>query len=79
MGLTGQNQPGLFGHERSNETERDLAERVTASRSRYEGIQKRRPGLWTRLKAWFARPAPKRDSYVSNVVNPDDRRFIPRR
>ena len=26
-----------------------------------------------------ARPAPKRDSYVSNVVNPDDRRFIPRR
>jgi hypothetical protein len=42
-------------------------------------IQERRPGLWSRLKAWFARPAPKRDSYVSNVVNPDDRRFIPRR
>jgi len=44
-----------------------------------EGIQSRRPGLWMRLKAWFARPAPKRDSYVSNVTNPDDRRFIPRR
>ena len=44
-----------------------------------EGIQERRPGLWTRLKAWFARPAPERDSYVSNVTNPDDRRFLPRR
>jgi len=42
-------------------------------------VQERRPGLWSRLKAWFARPAPKRDSYVSNAVNPDDRRFIPRR
>ena len=41
--------------------------------------RERRPGFWARLKAWFARPAPKRDSYVSNVVNPDDRRFIPRR
>ena len=44
-----------------------------------EGIHERRHGLWTRLKAWFARPAPKRDSYVSNETNPDDRRFIPRR
>ena len=44
-----------------------------------EGIGERRPGLWTRLKAWFDRPAPKRDSYVSNVTDPDDRRFIPRR
>jgi hypothetical protein len=81
MGLTGQNQPGLFGHERSNETERDLSERVTASRSRDAAPQAnhpRRPGRWTRLKAWFGRPAPKRDSYVSNVTDPDDRRFIPR-
>ena len=44
-----------------------------------ENIGEGRPGLRTRLKAWFARPAPKRDSYVSNVTNPDDRRFIPRR
>jgi len=44
-----------------------------------EDTQERRPGLWTRLKAWFARPGPRRDSYVSNVTNPDDRRFIPRR
>jgi hypothetical protein len=79
MGLTGQNQPGLFGGERIHETERDLGERVAASRSRHEGIHERRPGLWTRLKAWFARPAPKRDSYVSNVTNADDRRFLPRR
>jgi len=43
-----------------------------------DDIQERR-GLWTRFKAWFARPTPKRDSYVSNVTNPDDRRFIPRR
>ena len=43
-----------------------------------EGIWERRPGLWTRLRAWFGRPAPKRDSYVSNVTDPDDRRFIPR-
>ncbi|HEY8236855.1 MAG TPA: hypothetical protein VIF85_09460 [Gaiellaceae bacterium] len=48
-------------------------------RNSEEGAQERRPGLWTRLKAWFARPAPKRDSYVSNVVNPEDRRYIPRR
>ena len=32
-----------------------------------------------RLKAWLRRPAPDRDSYVSDVTNPDDRRFIPRR
>ena len=44
-----------------------------------EGIVERPPGLWTRLKAWFDRPAQKRDSYVSNVTDPDDRRFIPRR
>jgi hypothetical protein len=43
------------------------------------GIEESRSGLWTRLKAWFGRPAPKRDSYVSNVTDPDDRRFIPRR
>jgi hypothetical protein len=45
------------------------------------GNERDRPrlGLWRRLKAWFARPAPKRDSYVSDVTNPDDRRFIPRR
>jgi hypothetical protein len=78
MGLTGQNQPGLFGHERSNETERDLAERVTASRYASQASHPRRHSLWARLKAWFARPAPKRDSYVSNVTDPDDRRFIPR-
>ena len=50
-----------------------------SQRPRYsdEGIQERR-GLWTRLKVWFARPAAKRDSYVSNLTNPDDRRFIPR-
>jgi hypothetical protein len=48
-------------------------------RNSEEGAQERRPGLWTRLKAWFARPTPKRDSYVSNVVNPEDRRYIPRR
>jgi hypothetical protein len=55
--------------------------REPSERSRHsdEGIQERRPGLWTRLKAWFDLPAPKRDSYVSNVTNPDDRRFIPRR
>jgi len=35
MGLTGQNQPGLFGRERIHEAERDLAERVTASRSHH--------------------------------------------
>jgi hypothetical protein len=40
---------------------------------------RQRRDLWRRLKAWFARPAPKRDSDVSNVTNPDDRRFIPRR
>ena len=51
-----------------------------SERPRYsdDGIQDRR-GLRARLKAWFARPSPKRDSYVSNVTNPDDRRFIPRR
>jgi hypothetical protein len=44
-----------------------------------EDTPERRPGLWTRLRDWFARPAPKRNSYVSNVVDPDDRRFTPRR
>lgn len=34
MGLGGQNQPGLLGQERIHETERDLSERVTASRLR---------------------------------------------
>ena len=34
MGLTGQNQPGMFGIERINATERDLAEQVTRSRAR---------------------------------------------
>jgi hypothetical protein len=38
-----------------------------------------RRGWLSRLRAWFRRPAPQRDSYVSNVTNPDDRRFIPRR
>jgi hypothetical protein len=44
----------------------------------HEGVQEQR-GLWARFKAWFARPTPHRDSYVSDVTNPDDRRFIPRR
>jgi len=43
-----------------------------------EGVQQRR-NAWTRLKAWFAREPGRHDSYVSNVTNPDDRRFIPRR
>lgn len=43
-----------------------------------EGVQERH-SAWERLKAWFRRPAPDRDSYVSDVTNPDDRRFIPRR
>jgi hypothetical protein len=47
-------------------------------RSSDEGVQERH-GLWSRVKAWFARPAPKRNSFVSDVTNPDDRRFIPRR
>ncbi len=34
---------------------------------------------WARLKAWFTREPGRHDSYVSNVTNPDDRRFIPRR
>jgi hypothetical protein len=38
-----------------------------------------RRGWLSRLRTWFRRPAPQRDSYVSNVTNPDDRRFIPRR
>ena len=56
-------------------------DRLAAERSREdEALQgHKKPPIWTRLKAWFARPAPKRDSYVSNVVDPDDRRFIPRR
>lgn len=32
MGLTGQNQPGLFGSERTREADRDLEARVTRSR-----------------------------------------------
>jgi hypothetical protein len=43
-----------------------------------EGAQ-RRGSAWARVRAWFARDAVRRDSYVSNVTNPDDRRFIPRR
>jgi hypothetical protein len=43
-----------------------------------DGARERR-SAWKRFKAWFSRPTPKRDSYVSNVKNPDDRRFIPRR
>jgi hypothetical protein len=43
-----------------------------------DGARERR-SAWKRFKAWFSRPTPKRDSYVSNVTNPDDRRFIPRR
>jgi hypothetical protein len=49
------------------------------SRNSDRGLQERRPGLWMRLKAWFARPAPKRGGALSNVTNPDDRRWIPRR
>jgi hypothetical protein len=43
-----------------------------------EGVQPRR-SVWARLKAWFASEPGRHDSYVSNVTNPDDRRFIPRR
>jgi hypothetical protein len=41
--------------------------------------ERERRSRWARFKAWFWRPTPKRDSYVSNVTNPDDRRYIPRR
>ena len=40
---------------------------------------RKRRGVWARLKAWFAKEPGRHDSYVSNVTNPDDRRFIPRR
>jgi hypothetical protein len=43
-----------------------------------EGVRRRR-SAWARLKAWFAKEPGRHDSYVSNVTNPDDRRFIPRR
>ena len=43
-----------------------------------EDVQRSR-SAWARLKAWFAREPGRHDSYVSNVTNPDDRRFIPRR
>ena len=46
MGLTGQNQPGLFGHERNNQTERDLARQVTRSRTRHAVHRVR--GRWFR-------------------------------
>ena len=56
-------------------------DRIAGERSREDEALRghKKPSFWKRLKAWFARPAPKRDSYVSNVVDPDDRRFIPRR
>lgn len=47
MGLTGQNQPGMFGQERSHETERDLAEQVT--RSRHRRAAHRVCDLWYRM------------------------------
>jgi hypothetical protein len=52
MGLTGQNQPGMFGRERINETERDLAERVTRSRRAIYRVR----GRW--LRRFFRRSSP---------------------
>jgi hypothetical protein len=54
MGLTGQNQPGMFGRERINETDRDLAEQVTRSRSR-RGVHRVR-GRW--FRRFFRRSSP---------------------
>ena len=38
-----------------------------------------RLSFWARVKAWFGKEPGRHDSSVSNVTNPDDRRFIPRR
>ena len=34
--------------------------------------------LISRMRAWFRKPPGRHDSYVSNVTNPEDRRYIPR-
>jgi hypothetical protein len=44
----------------------------------HEGAHESR-SLWARVKGWFGKEPGRHDSYVSNVTNPDDRRFIPRR
>jgi hypothetical protein len=43
-----------------------------------DGVIERR-SLWARVKAWVGKEPGRHDSSVSNVTNPDDRRFIPRR
>ena len=48
MGLTGQNQPGLFGSERTRDAERDLEAQVTRSRRR-RGVARVRHRLFRRL------------------------------
>jgi hypothetical protein len=54
MGLTGQNQPGLFGRERTHETNRDLAEQAARSRQRRAVIRVR--------SRWFRRLFGRSDS-----------------
>jgi hypothetical protein len=54
MGLTGQNQPGLFGRERINETERDIADQVNRSRTR-RAVHRFR-GRW--FRRFFRRSGP---------------------
>jgi hypothetical protein len=55
-----------------------MPKEATTPRLGDDGVHDRR-SWWTRVRAWFAKEPGRHDSYVSNVTNPDDRRFIPRR